>query len=51
MTIRIPSKEISLLRGYRNEGVRRIEEKTKAMIEGILPDDSLPAGRVLVEVR
>ena len=51
ITIRMPSKEISLLRGYRNEGVRRIEEKTKARIDGILPDDSLPSGRIAVEIQ
>jgi len=51
ITIRIPSKDISLLRGYRNEGVRRIEKKTKATIGGILPDDSLPSGRIAVEIQ
>jgi histone acetyltransferase (RNA polymerase elongator complex component) len=49
--IRIPSKDIALLRGHRNEGIRRIEEKTKAMIDGILADDSLPSGRIRVEMR
>jgi histone acetyltransferase (RNA polymerase elongator complex component) len=51
ITIRIPSRDIALLRGYRNEGVRRIEEKTKAAIDGILPDDSLASGRIAVEKR
>ena len=48
ISIRIPSKEISLLRGHRNEGIRRIEERTKAVIDEILPDDSLPSGRIAV---
>ena len=51
ITIRIPSKEIALFRGHRNEGIRRIEKRTKALIEGILPDDSLPPGRIRVETR
>jgi histone acetyltransferase (RNA polymerase elongator complex component) len=51
ITIRIPSRDISLLRGYRNEGVRRIEEKTKATIDGILPDDSLASGSIAVEIQ
>jgi histone acetyltransferase (RNA polymerase elongator complex component) len=51
ISIRIPSKDISLLRGHRNEGIRRIEERTQAVIEEILSDDSLPSGRIAVVVR
>jgi histone acetyltransferase (RNA polymerase elongator complex component) len=51
ISIRIPSREIALLRGHRNEGIRRIEKTTKALIDGILPDDSLPSGRIMVETR
>ncbi len=51
ITIRIPSRDISLLRGYRNEGVRRIEKKTKATIDGVLPDDSLASGSIAVEIQ
>jgi len=51
ISLRVPSKDVALLRGHRNEGIRRIEERTKAMIEGILPDDSLPSGRIAVEKR
>jgi len=51
ISIRIPSKEIALLRGHRNEGVRRIEKTTKARVDGILADDSLPSGRITVEIR
>jgi histone acetyltransferase (RNA polymerase elongator complex component) len=51
ISIRIPSKDISLLRGHRNEGIRRIEERTKAVIEEILSDDSLPSGRIAVVAR
>jgi histone acetyltransferase (RNA polymerase elongator complex component) len=49
--IRVASKEVALLRGHRNEGIRRIQEKTKASVEGILTDDSLPSGRIAVEVQ
>ena len=51
ISIRIPSKDIALLRGHRNEGIRRIEKTTKALIDGILADDSLPSGRIRVETR
>jgi histone acetyltransferase (RNA polymerase elongator complex component) len=51
ISIRIPSKDIALLRGHKNEGIRRIEERTKAMIDGIVADDSLPSGRITVEKR
>jgi histone acetyltransferase (RNA polymerase elongator complex component) len=51
ITLRIPSKDLSLLRGHRNEGIRRIEKKTKAKIDGILADDSLPSGKIAVEMQ
>jgi histone acetyltransferase (RNA polymerase elongator complex component) len=51
ISIRIPSKEISLLRGHRNEGIRWIEERTQAVIDDILSEDSLPSGRIAVEVQ
>jgi histone acetyltransferase (RNA polymerase elongator complex component) len=51
ISIRIPSKDVALLRGHRNEGIRRIEKMTKALIDGILPDDSLPSGRIAVQTR
>jgi histone acetyltransferase (RNA polymerase elongator complex component) len=51
ISIRIPSKDIALLRGHKNEGIRRIEERTKARIDGIVADDSLASGRITVERR
>jgi histone acetyltransferase (RNA polymerase elongator complex component) len=48
--IRIPSKEVALLRGHKNEGLRRIEEWTQASVGMILADDSLPPGRITVEI-
>lgn len=47
--IRVPSKDVALLRGHRNAGIRQIEERTKAMIDEILSDDSVPSGRIGVE--
>jgi len=49
LRLRVPPKEISLVRGYRNAGVRRIEEKTGARVIEIRPDPSLPAGEIEME--
>jgi len=38
-----------LIRGFKNEGVRMIEEKTGARIKEIRPDDSLSSGEIVVE--
>ncbi len=44
-----PAREISLIRGYKNRGIRIIEEKTGAKVLGITVDDNLPGGRVRIE--
>ena len=44
-------KEIPLIRGYKNRGIRIIEEKTGAKVLGITVDDNLPRGRVRIEKR
>ena len=49
--IRVPAREAALLRGHRNEGIRRIQEKTRASVDGILTDDSLPSGSIAVEAQ
>ena len=46
-----PEREISLIRGYKNRGIRIIEEKTGAEVLGITVDDTLPGGRVRIEER
>jgi histone acetyltransferase (RNA polymerase elongator complex component) len=51
ISIRIPSTDIPLLRGHRNEGIRRIEMRTKAVIDELLSDESLPSGRIAVIAR
>ena len=44
-----PAREIPLVRGYKNRGVRKIEQITGAKIMGIAPDDTVPSGRVRLE--
>ncbi len=41
--------EIPLLRGYRNQGLRRLERLTGARVAGIAADPELSAGRIRVE--
>jgi len=44
-----PNREIPLIRGYKNRGIRIIEEKTGAEVLGVAVDDTLPGGRVRIE--
>ena len=46
-----PEREIPLIRGYKNRGIRIIEEKTGAEVLGITIDDTLPGGRARIEER
>jgi len=47
--IRAPKREIPLVRGYKNEGVRRLEEISNAKIIYIKPDDRVPPGTIAVD--
>ncbi len=47
--IRTPAREIPLVRGYKNEGVRLLEKKTGARIIYVKPDDSIPPGSIEVD--
>ncbi|MFH1349860.1 MAG: radical SAM protein [Pseudomonadota bacterium] len=47
--IRVPSREIPLVRGYKNLGVRWIERKTGAMVVGVIPDGSVPLGQIAID--
>ena len=47
--LRVPPREISLMRGFKNQGLARIQASTGARIEGIIADPSLPPGQVKVE--
>ncbi len=48
--IRMPAKEISLLRGYENTGIKKIEEICAAKIRYIRPENSIPSGRIAVDM-
>lgn len=47
--LRAPEREISIIRGYKNQGLEDIEGKTGAKVVYIKPDDSVPLGRVAVD--
>lgn len=48
--IRAPFREIPLVRGYKNQGIRLIEEKTGARIIYVKPDDTVPHGRIGIDL-
>ena len=50
MRLRVPPTEIPLVRGYKNRGLRLIEEKTGARVVDTIGDDAVPSGQVRVEV-
>jgi histone acetyltransferase (RNA polymerase elongator complex component) len=47
--IRTPMREVPLVRGYKNEGVRLIEKKTGKKIVYIRPDNAVPPGTIEVD--
>ena len=47
--LRVPQREIPLLRGYKNQGLDLIENKIKAKIARVMADETVPSGRVRVE--
>lgn len=47
--LRVSPREIALLRGYRNQALRGIENKTRTRVAAVLPDAALPVGRIEVE--
>jgi len=47
--LRAPSREIPLVRGYKNRGLGLIEEKTGARVTGVISDESVPRGQVAVD--
>ena len=44
-----PMREIPLVRGYKNQGIRKIEQTTGAKVMGVVPDDTVPMGRIRLE--
>ena len=47
--LRVPRKEIPLVRGYQNQGLRRIEERCATKVVGVIPDDSVRNGQIAVD--
>lgn len=50
MRLRVPPREIPLVRGYKNQGVRLIEDKTGAKVTRVMADETVPPGQVRVDV-
>ena len=48
--IRIPEREIPLLRGYENRGLKEMEKISNMKIKYIKPDYHIPSGRIEVDV-
>ena len=44
-----PQREIALIRGYKNRGLKLIEKQTQAKVISVHSDDSIPPGRIRVE--
>jgi histone acetyltransferase (RNA polymerase elongator complex component) len=47
--IMAPKEDIALIRGYKNQGLKAIEEKTGAKVFKLGTDDSIPRGKIRVE--
>jgi len=47
--IHAPEREISLLKGYKNQGLEWIERKTGAKVVRVEPDDSIAPGGIRIE--
>jgi histone acetyltransferase (RNA polymerase elongator complex component) len=47
--LRVPHRELPLVRGYENRGLRSIEEKTGAKVIKVIGDDTVPPGQVVVD--
>jgi histone acetyltransferase (RNA polymerase elongator complex component) len=50
MRLRVPPREIPLVRGYKNRGLLLIQQKTGAKVIDTIEDDAVPLGQVRVEV-
>ncbi len=46
----VPNRDIPLVRGYKNRGIRLIERKTGADVLDVIADDRLPREQIRVEV-
>lgn len=43
-------RDISLLRGYKNQGLKQVEEKSGAEILTVIGDNSVPAGKIVIRL-
>lgn len=48
--IRMPEKEIPLLRGYENAGLEKIEKISSSKIQYIRPGNNIPSGQIEVDI-
>ncbi|MBN2033495.1 MAG: radical SAM protein [Deltaproteobacteria bacterium] len=47
--LRVHPKEVPLMRGFKNSGIRDVELKTGATVQSVLPDTSISPGCIRVE--
>jgi histone acetyltransferase (RNA polymerase elongator complex component) len=47
--IRAPARDIPLLRGHRNQGLRTLEQRMGVRIRAVLPDEALAPGTIGVD--
>ena len=47
--IHAPKREVNLVRGYKNQGIEWIEQRTGAKVVGVESDDSIAPGCVRIE--
>lgn len=49
LRIRVHPKDVPLVRGFKNNGIRIIEQKTGAIVDGVIPDVCLSEGQIGVD--
>ena len=47
--LKVHPREVPLMRGFKNKGIRDVEMKTGATVEGVAPDETLAPGCIRVE--
>ncbi len=48
--IRMSQKEIPLLRGHKNTGIKQLEKLSSTKIQYVKPDDNIPSGKIEVDL-
>ena len=49
ISLRVHPKEVPLMRGFKNKGIREVEARTGAAVQRVIPDESLLPGRIEVD--